>query len=206
MLGFEFFNDKLPEVNSSYPAIFNIFIPFLVIAIIRCVKVQYVITKQNKFCDTFIHHAFNDISLQEHDIIIKQVVPFAKVVRRIARDHKTGLRQFGDDGWREIEETARQKRMVGEAGAIVRRNQFGGVAVGLPLPLLGIALAGEKFLSFGDAGREVWQDDMPVCPNGEQCGGSLILQNWQFSGRSGLSSRSLTSNSRLLRAGFRSTS
>src|SRR5690606_16236182 len=68
----------LSEVNGSYPSVFIYFFkPFLVIAIIRSMKVEYIFANQNKFANSVFHHVLNHITLQHHNIIADGIIPFA---------------------------------------------------------------------------------------------------------------------------------
>ncbi len=70
-------NHMFPEVKTNDPSIFNILEPLLVIIITISMKVQHIFANENEMIDCFIDHRLDHLTIEIHDVVVEQVVPFA---------------------------------------------------------------------------------------------------------------------------------
>ena len=74
---FEFADNMIMKIDHGDPTIFHFVEPFFVIAIIRIVKIENIFADQNEFVNTFFHHWFDDVPLEDHDIVSDGIIPFS---------------------------------------------------------------------------------------------------------------------------------
>ena len=76
----KFLRYVVKHVHCSNPSVFDVIKPFLVIAIIRIMKIEYVFKDEDKALDAFIDQGVNDIGFQYHDVVFNGIVPFANAL------------------------------------------------------------------------------------------------------------------------------
>ena len=69
----------LPKVQQGDPAtgVLHLLPPLLVVALVAGVEVQHVLADQDEPRDPLQHQVLHDVPLQEHDVVVQQVVPLA---------------------------------------------------------------------------------------------------------------------------------
>lgn len=70
--------DEVPQIDQGNPAVFYVFKPFGIVIVFRAVEIEQVFRKQHKTGDSCAYQHIDHIALQEHDVIVQRIVPFAE--------------------------------------------------------------------------------------------------------------------------------
>jgi len=73
----EFIQHVVSEIDKCNPAVFGFLKPFLVVAVVAGMKIQYVFPYQYKLLNALIAQHFNHFPLQHHDIVVQGIIPLA---------------------------------------------------------------------------------------------------------------------------------
>ena len=70
----------LGHIQNHHPPVivFELLVPFFIIAIVAAMKVEHVFRNENEFVDAMVEKDIGHIPSHRHDIILDRIVPFAQ--------------------------------------------------------------------------------------------------------------------------------
>ena len=90
----------LAEVQQGNPSIqiIHFFKPLFIVAIVRAVIVEHILTNQNKARYAAIDHFFNHIALEGHDVVVEAIVPFSDELDDTVPFVVVAVKYFNEEG------------------------------------------------------------------------------------------------------------
>jgi len=97
--GFKLLNDVMAEIKAGYPTIIQSIEPFLIIGIVGVMKIEHIFSNKDVFGDAFFKQVLDYITVEEHNVVVQAIVPFANKLNDAITVFVISKKQFYIEGF-----------------------------------------------------------------------------------------------------------